>query len=89
MAVRSGLIDPFDSVDELQSLVGKCEPVSRFEADDLVPKVQKLLSIGIDRNALSIERLNVCVRVIEKDRQKIQDEVQRLGLSDGIQLIFA
>lgn len=89
MAVRSGLIDSWDSIDELQVLVGKCEPVSRFEADELVPKVRKLLAIGIERSALSIEKLNVCVRVVEQDRQMIQDTVRRLGLSDGVQLIFA
>ncbi len=54
MAVRSGLADDWDEIDEAVSMVQSAVPLSRHDADELLPELRKLHAAGIPREALSI-----------------------------------
>ncbi|HRH93572.1 MAG TPA: hypothetical protein PKV72_03490 [Candidatus Peribacteria bacterium] len=85
MAVRSGLVEDWDEIDELQMLVARCEPMTKAEAGELIPKVRRLLQAGLQRGDLSIVDRQVCVTV-ERDREKVQSSVSALGLA-GVRFI--
>ncbi len=87
MAVRSGAIDDWDDFDKLGSLVGSCSGISKYEAGELIPKVQRLLEAGVRGSEIAVSQQGVCIYVIELDRARIAEIVRSIGLQDRASIL--
>lgn len=82
MAKRPGEIDDLDAVDEVVFLVKSTVPLSRYTAEQLLPKLRALQASGIPREAMTIvDSGNTPVIVVAFRISEVQQRIEELHLS--------
>jgi len=82
MAVRSGLVDEFDAVDELSGLARIVLPLSVGEAEQLLPHLKTILSSTEDIVGLKIEvhGTELVIRVADDVRESTRLKITQLNI---------
>lgn len=82
MAVRSGLVDEFDAIDELSGLAKIVQPLSVSEAEQLVPVAKIILASreGIGFQRLEIHGSELVVRVAQEFIAVARQRIAELDL---------
>lgn len=82
MAVRSGLIEEFDAVDEIAGLAKIVKPLSVSEAEQLLPHVKTILASAEDIGVQKIEvhGTELVIRVADSVRDSAREKISQLNI---------